>query len=94
MESVADIEGDPRFDDLRYVINDFLEVVSFSVTEENVLAISAIDAAAAITNPNIKIAVVAIDQQVRALAELYAASPWNAYPTKVFADIAAARAWL
>lgn len=94
MESVTDIEGDPRFDDLRYVINDFLDVASFAVTQENVLAISAIDAAAAITNPNIKIAVVATDAQVRTLAELYANSPWNAYPTRLFADVAAARAWL
>jgi hypothetical protein len=94
MESVADIEGDPRFDDLRYVINDFLGVASFAITEENVLAISAIDAAAAISNPNIKIAVVATDLQVQALAKVYATSPWNAYPTAVFSNIEEARAWL
>lgn len=94
MDAVADIEGDARFDELRYVINDFLQVDSFGVTEETVLAISAIDAAAALSNPHIKIAVVATDSQIQTLAELYAASPWNAYPTEIFSTIEAARAWL
>lgn len=94
MRSVHEIESDERFDTLRYVICDFLGVGSLALTEDNVRVISAIDAAAAMTNPHIKIAIVATDAKVRSLAELYATAPWTAYPTQVFDDLAAARAWL
>lgn len=94
MQSVVEVEGDPRFDELRYVINDFLGVDSFAVSAANVHTISAIDGAAALTNPNIRIAIVATDAQILALAKLYAASPWNVYPTGIFPDSATARAWL
>lgn len=94
MQSVIDIEGDHRFDTLRYVINDFLEVASFDVSAANVRIIAAIDAAAALTNPNIKVAIVATDAQVHALAEVYASAPTKPYPTAVFATTAAARNWV
>ena len=94
MRSVEEIESDPRFDSVRYVVNDFLAVESFSVSEENVLTISAIDGAASITNPNIKVAIVATDDRVRAMAELYANSPLNTYPTRIFTNMDAARDWV
>jgi len=93
MRSVVEIEGDHRFDAIRYVVNDFRAVEGFQVTEENVMTISAIDGAASITNPTIKIAIVAVDAAVRAMAELYANSPLNTYPTRIFAAMAEARAW-
>jgi hypothetical protein len=94
MRSVEDIESDPRFDSVRYVVNDFLAVASFSVSEENVLTISAIAGAASISNPNIKVAIVATDTGVLALAELYADSPLNTYPTRIFTNMDAARDWV
>lgn len=94
IDSVLTIEGDPRFDTMRYTINDFLDVTSFSVLDQTVRIVSAIDGAAALTNPDIRIAVVATDIQIKALAELYANSPLTAYPTQIFADIVGARAWL
>lgn len=94
MEAVVTIESDARFDGLRFVINDFLGIEGFSVSEDNVLTISAIDNAASRTNPNIKIAVVATDQRVHELANIYADSPLNAYPTEIFPNPDAARTWL
>lgn len=94
LQSSILVEGDSRFDSLRYVINDFLAVESYSVSEAKVRIVSAIDAAAALSNPHIRIAIVATDQQIHALAELYVASPLNAYPTQIFGDIEDARAWL
>ena len=94
MQSVIDIEGDHRFDTLRYVINDFLAVASFAVSAANVRVIAAIDAAAALTNPNIKVAIVATDAQVHELAAVYASAPTKPYPTAIFPDIAAARNWV
>jgi hypothetical protein len=94
MQSVMDPHGDARFDDIRYVINDCLSVASFAIAEDTVLHISAIDHAAARSNPNIKIAIVATDPKVLALAKLYISSPWAAYPTQTFATLAEARAWV
>lgn len=94
IHSLTQIESDPRFDELRYVINDFLGVDSFAISEECVLMMAAIDNAASTSNPNIRIAVIATDLQIQALAKLYALSPLNAYPTEVFLDPGDARAWI
>ena len=94
LQTVIDTESDPRFDDLRFVINDFLDVRNISVSSDDVEYISAVDRAAAATNPNIRIAVVANRPEIIALADQYANSPMNAYPTRIFATLAEARAWL
>ena len=94
MQCLISIESDSRFDDLRYVVNDFLKVESFAVSEESVRVMSAIDKAASSTNPNIRIAIVATDAQIQAMAKLYAHSPLNVYPTEIFQDIGEARGWL
>ncbi|MDD5248742.1 MAG: hypothetical protein PHY45_07145 [Rhodocyclaceae bacterium] len=94
LQSVRELHGDARFDDVRYVINDFLPIDSFAIAADTVLYIAAIDHAAARSNANIKIAVVTTDPQAAALAELYIASPLHAYPTRVFATLAEARAWV
>ncbi len=75
--SVIQTEGDYRFDDLRYVINDFTECTGYSISTEIVDSIAAIDSGAALTNPHIKIAVVATNAEMIALAQQYADSPSN-----------------
>jgi hypothetical protein len=94
MQSLTKIESDPRFDDLRYVINDFLGIEGFSVSEDSVHMMSALDNAAATSNPNIRIAIVATDLRLHALAKLYIFSPLNVYPTDIFLNIDDAKAWI
>ncbi|HEX8964570.1 MAG TPA: hypothetical protein VF801_16340 [Rhodocyclaceae bacterium] len=91
--SVSRIHGDRRFDDLRYVINDFLAVESYDVSEENVMYIAAIDGAAARSNPNIRIALVLSQAHGTELALRYASAPWTVYPTRIFHSTEEARAW-
>ncbi len=91
--SVSRLHGDRRFDDLRYVINDFLAVESYDVTEENVMYIAAIDGAAARSNPNIRVALVVTEAQGTQLALRYAGSPWTVYQTRIFHSAEEARAW-
>lgn len=55
---------------------------------------SAIDSAAALTNKNIRIAVVATNPDVLAAANTYASSSLTVIPTKVFCSMSEARAWL
>lgn len=94
VQSVTDVEGNPRFDDLRYVINDFLAIDDISSSQKDVDDISVLDKGASFTNPQIRIAVVTTSPDVTALATAYAESSMNAYPTKIFASLSEARSWL
>lgn len=89
-----DTEADPRFDDYRYVINDFVECTGFSVSPGVVDEIAAIDEAAAKINHSIRIAVVATLPEIIAVANEYANSPMNAYATRIFATLQEAQGWL
>lgn len=52
------LQGDARFDNIRYVINDFTKVVDFNFTDLDVHKISVTDKVASISNPKIKIALI------------------------------------
>lgn len=95
--SMRQSEADARFDSLRYVINDFLGIDGVLIEQfppELIDEIAATDMAAFTTNPNIRIAVVAVDPDVLALAQSYIDSELRAYPTRLFHTLADARAWL
>lgn len=94
LHSVHCVEGDCRFDDVRYVINDFLAIEGHDVSETQVRMLAAIDNGAAHTNPNIRIAVVTDRDEVRMLARVYAAPPLGPYPTAVFSSMDEARRWV
>lgn len=87
-------EADPRFDSLRYVINDFLGCTGVSVSSAELEEIAAIDRAAALINPNISLAMVAVLPEIVAAANAYANDTLTIYPTRVFCSMADARAWL
>lgn len=93
LASIQRIEADGRFDHIRYVINDFLAVAGHDVSAVQLRLIAAIDQAATLSNPNIRVAIVATDAPILALAQHYvAAAP--PYPTEIFPSVAAARAWI
>lgn len=94
IDSLVAVEESPQFDELRFVVNDFLAAESVTIGLDEVQTIASIDMAAALTNPNIVIAVVATNAEITALARQYAESPMNTYPTRIFATLAEARAWL
>jgi hypothetical protein len=94
VHSVTSVHENPRFDELRYVINDFLDIEGFDVAEDTVKYIAAIDKAAAHTNPHIKIAIVLTDVQAAMLAQHYTNSPWTVYPTRIFPSVEQARTWV
>ena len=87
-------EADARFDTLRFVINDFLEATGVAFTQADIDAIAAHDMGAALTNPNIKVAVVATQPEVIDLVQRYMQTSAQAYPTSIFSTMAEARAWV
>ena len=88
------IEESTRFDDLRYIVNDCLAVHSWSISAADVDYVSAIDAAAAYSNPRIHIAVVTDSEAIANFARQYAESACKPYPLAVFSSTQAAQDWL
>ena len=66
-----DHQGDLRWDDLRYLIADFKNVISIDLSEEELIVVQAIDKAEAISNPSLKIASIANSNETRKLADFY-----------------------
>lgn len=91
------IYGDSRFDKLSYKLVDFSEVNTISMTNEEVAKIAFQHKAAALSNPNIKTAIVTqpVSGKMADLANNFAAffsdSPWE---VQIFTDPDQANAWL
>ena len=87
-------QGDHRFDQNRYAINDFLDCTEFVFDQKVLDEIAAFAGAAEISNPNIKIAIVATLPTVVAATMEYIGLPLQTYPTRLFATREEARAWI
>lgn len=92
MRSVAQVQGDPRFDNLAYTLNDFTDATLPPLAEADVQTFAAFGLGASYTNPKIKIAVVTQHDTTRAMALRYAAA--SRFELQVFATLAQALAWI
>ena len=66
-----DHQGDPRWDDLSYLIADFKNIISINLPEEKLIVVQAIEKAEAISNPYLKIASIANSNETIKLADFY-----------------------
>ena len=66
-----DHQGDPRWDDLRYLIADFKNVISINLPEEKLIVVQAIEKAEAISNPYLKTASITNSNEIIKLADFY-----------------------
>ncbi len=95
LKAAEEVEGDSRFDHIRYVINDFLAVTEQRISPKEIRIIAAIDKAAALSNPDIMVAIVATEQAIQEMAALYCdLSIDSPYPTRMFTGLDEAREWL
>lgn len=91
MRSITDVQEDPRFDTMRYGINDCLGVEDVVISPTDVEMFAALGIGAAYTNPNVKIAMVVTHPKVMALVQAYA--KMSTYPVKFFDTLDAAALW-
>lgn len=93
VNSSAKIYGDPRFDDLKYKLVNFLDASAVTMSDEEIAKIAYQHKAAEISNPRIKNAIVMT--VARDLADKFAAffadSCWE---VRVFEDMKSANQWL
>lgn len=94
LASIVKLQGDRRFDAVRYSINDFLSVEGHDVSPGDVKKFAAYGMGAAKSNPNIRIAAITADETLISLLRLYASPPLSPYPLAVFASLVDARHWL
>jgi len=95
LQSNFDIYGDERFDDLRYEIVNLLEAEKVEVSERHMQKVAHLDSAAARTNTNIRVAVVAREAEAVFLQTLYSKfSKENGWPTRLFESVEDAEAWV
>ena len=90
----VEIFGDSQFDNLRYLILDFLNIDDFIMSNEELESVAAQDMAAAITNPYIKIAIITTHPRAIELANMFGhmfgGHPWE---ISVHGNIEEARRW-
>ena len=94
-EAVEEVEGHVRFDFIRYVINDFLDVTEQDIAPQDIEIIAAIDRAASRSNPDIRIAVIATEQAILDMATFYSELSYDSpYQTRMFSTLSEVREWL
>lgn len=86
-------QSDERFTDLHYVLHDFLNCTGASFSTPRIEELSAIDSAAAVSNPRIKIAVVTDREDVLAMVRAYLDTGFPGFALRVFTALAPAREW-
>jgi hypothetical protein len=87
-------QGNRWYDELLYVIADYSQITDCDARPTDIDDVWAVDYGAKRSNNKIKKAIVTTSPEVVALARRYAAAPDPAFPVKVFAKEADARAWL
>ena len=94
VESNLSLHGDSRFDDIHYVLNNFSAVETFQVSEIDISLIANIDAAATVSKPRLKIAIVATLDPLLEWIYKYCEKMQNSpYECRIFSDVENARQW-
>lgn len=89
------IQGDRRFDNLRYIINDFSDVDAHDVDIAAIEEFAALRIGAAFVNQDILSPVVAANELGRLIVEFLRSPMYaNGHPVELFASMADARAWV
>lgn len=94
IDASTSIYGDPRFDNLKYKLVDFLDIESFEIDKKEIIQIAFQHKAAEISNPNVKNAIVMkskSNELVNTFSSFFSGSSWE---VKIFNDLHNASVWL
>lgn len=85
------LQGDSRFDEIRYILNDFTGIDGFDISDLQVAEVSAIDNVAAKANDRLKVIIVANDPGFLKFVDMYLAHMENSpFEIIVFHDMESA----
>jgi len=86
--------SDPRFDDLRYAITDYLAVNAYEVRKDATMEIAALHIGALRTNPRLVIAAVADRPDIVADIQDFIKLQFTVAPYRLFSTLDDARRWI
>jgi hypothetical protein len=94
-ELIHDFQSDYRYGDVRHIVHDFRECEGLTFAIPAIEELSATDAAAALSKPKHRVAVVTDRADVRAMVKAYMDAGFHP-PEKlqIFSDIESARVWV
>lgn len=95
LRSVKQVQGDSRFDDMRYIISDFSAAQADKIGEDVLTELSAMHYGAYASNPNCRIAFITTDQPFGERVKRMLLSPdMMSYQVEVSPTLSEARDWL
>lgn len=95
IRSAEEVASDPRFDGLRFIVNDCLAVTGHSVDAEALERLAVIRFGATMTNPNVRVLVVTTDGRIRTLVDSVNEPPLaGLIETRSFESMDSAKAWM
>jgi hypothetical protein len=95
IQAVENVQGDYRFDDARYVINDLLAVTKHELSAEVLTEVAVLQYGAYASNPNCRVVFVTTEEALAArIKNTPAVAGLISYETEVFPTVTGARDWL
>ena len=97
VHSVETIQADPRFDDIRYVINDFSQVTSHELDADLLQELAAIQYGAQASNPQVRVVYVGLKNDpelARLLQSILVGAKRSVYRVALFDSLPQTRDWL
>lgn len=92
MQSVERVQGDSRYDDMHYIINDFSSASASALGEVVFTELAVLHYGAYASNPNCRVVFVTADKTLAGLVRQQ--GPVVSYPTEVLPTLVEARDWL
>ncbi len=95
INAVERVQSDSRFDEARYIINDFSAMTGHELSDEILTEAGVLQYGAHVSNPNCRIVYVTADEGLIALLRLnLATTTIDSYQTEIQPTLADARDWL
>lgn len=92
--SFEEICRDPRFDDFRYSITDYLQVDQYEITKNATAEIAALHIGPLLTNPRIIIAAVATRPDIVSAIQDFKDYSFTKAPYRILSSVDEARQWI
>lgn len=92
--SLVQVCNDARFDELRFAITDYRDVVQYETTPQATEETAALHIGPLLTNPKILLASIATDEHIVAAIRHFISLEFISQPYRIFATMEEARAWI
>ena len=94
LRSIEVVHGDPRFDDLRYSLNDFLDVTVSEIDPDTLVRSAAQAIGATLSNNRLVMLMVVADPVIRESVRRFTGPPLSSFRAEFFDTRDAAREWI